>query len=254
MNIPFVTVIINNYNYGEYILSAIKNALFQDYPNNKLCICVVDDCSTDNSWQEIMSLCKFKKKKNWYEGYKDNIKILATRLEFNNGPSVSRNIAINKTLDFTDAYAILDSDDIFYKNKITQCIRMLYSSSNIGSVYADYDILNTETGIVTREYKEPFSLNRLLQECIVHSGSVIKKEALLKCKEITFYDENLRTCEDYDLWLRIAKYYMILHIPEPLTLVRVTPKNSTVSVNKSLWEANWLYVSKKAKKLYGTIQ
>lgn len=245
MKIPFVTVVVCNYNYGQYIKYALQSIVEQNYAKNKLAIVVVDDGSTDNSWQEITGFCKTKEKKWWHEGYAGDVKFLAHRLPFNHGPSYARNRAIEKALEFSDCFAILDADDQFYKNKLSKCVSMLYSNEMVGSVYADYDVLNVDTGIKIREYKEPYSRKRLLEECIVHSGSVIKKEALLDCKEAGFYDEELRTCEDYDLWLRIAAKYMMIHVPEPLTLVRVTSKNSTNSVNKSLWEANWLRIYNK---------
>jgi glycosyltransferase involved in cell wall biosynthesis len=48
-----VSIAINNYNYGRYLRSAIDSALGQTYPNTE--IVVVDDGSTDDSWDVIAS-------------------------------------------------------------------------------------------------------------------------------------------------------------------------------------------------------
>src|SRR5215472_15286712 len=44
---PLVSIIINNYNYGRFLDSAIESAVAQDYSPKE--IVVVDDGSTDNS-------------------------------------------------------------------------------------------------------------------------------------------------------------------------------------------------------------
>jgi hypothetical protein len=148
------------------------------------------------------------------------------------------------TIDKYDCFAILDADDMMYNNKLERCVQDLFSSPNIGSVYADYDIFNVETKTLIREYKEPFDRLRLGQECIVHSGSVIKKEALLATRNNNgFYNRTMRTCEDYELWVRISKIFMISHIPESLTFVRNHSNNSTNTVSKEIWENNWRKVA-----------
>jgi hypothetical protein len=107
----------------------------------------------------------------------------------------------------------------------------------------------TNTG--TYEYREPFDVYRLNQECIIHSGSVITKYALEHVKEDgQYYDELMRTCEDYDLWMRICEKFIAVHIAEPLSLVRVQPKNSTDTVSKQIWNFNYNRVFEKKKARY----
>ena len=47
MESPFLSVIIPNYNYGQFLRRSIDSALAQDWPNKE--VIVVDDCSTDDS-------------------------------------------------------------------------------------------------------------------------------------------------------------------------------------------------------------
>ncbi len=46
-----VTIIVNDYNYGQFVEQAIASALAQDYSRTE--VLVVDDGSTDNSRQVI---------------------------------------------------------------------------------------------------------------------------------------------------------------------------------------------------------
>ena len=54
MDNPRVTILIATYNDEEYLDRAIESAFNQDY-NGPLSICIVDDGSTDNSWDVIGS-------------------------------------------------------------------------------------------------------------------------------------------------------------------------------------------------------
>jgi len=259
MDNPRVTILIATYNDEEYLDRAIESAFNQDY-NGPLSICIVDDGSTDNSWDVIGShfvdsatASKESVKHNDLKIYTehgigrfDNTTYVVIR-QPNGGPSAARNTGIEQTLDDTDIYAILDADDEMYENKISACADVMKKDMDIiGVVYADYDTYHTDTKKIIREFKEPYSRRRLVEECIVHSGSLINKEALITVKEDTgFYDKKMRTCEDYDLWMRISEKYVIAHIPKSLTLVRVTGDNSSFIVNKEVWDRNWSRVREK---------
>ena len=252
MNFPRVTVMIPNHNDEQYIQSAIDSALNQDYLGG-LSVCVVDDGSSDGSWDLINSLFEnidsVERVGDFsiVKGVRNHRSITAVRRPEAGGPSAARNTGIDFTLDDTDIYAMLDSDDEFYKQKVSKCVDVfIRDSGSVGVVYGDYDTYNTSTGIKIREFKEPFNRRRLIDECIVHSGSVVSKEALLETKEETgYYDENMRTCEDYDLWMRISESFMIVHIAEAMTLVRVTGSNSSFIIDSEVWQQNWRRVMEK---------
>jgi glycosyltransferase involved in cell wall biosynthesis len=89
-----------------------------------------------------------------------NCEITAYRLKSQVGPSEARNLAIHNFLNVTDFYAILDADDEYYRNKVSELVNTALHSPNIGVVYGDYDILNVDTGNTVREYKYPFSLKK----------------------------------------------------------------------------------------------
>jgi hypothetical protein len=100
--------------------------------------------------------------------------------------------------------------------------------------------------------KESFSKERLLQSNIVHSGSLVTCKALRDIKdENGYYDNQLMVAEDWDLWIRIAKKYMILHVPELLTLVRSSAKDTTNSIAKETWNRCWKRIGDKVN---GTIR
>ncbi len=237
--VPKVNVIIANRNYGKWLGDAITSVAEQTYKN--LFVTLVDDNSDDDSIEVAKKVVKEK-----------GVEIAICCLDQTMGPSYCRNVAIENSINTTDIYAILDADDMMLPNKISRCVAELMQNPFIGVVYADYIIHNEETGQEHIEYKEPFSKTRLLQECIVHSGALITKQALIDTKdEFGYYDITMRTCEDYDLWTRISEKYMITHIAEPLTFVRAHNNNSTNSVDKAVWQQNWNRIAQKCRSRNG---
>lgn len=256
MDYSRVTYIICNHNYGHYLEGCLKSAINQDY--SPLQICIIDDGSNDNSWEIIESFFPDEEVieqngpnfilKSWTRN--DGLrKLTAIKLDKKYGPSVARNVGIDATIHETDYYAILDADDENYPDKISKCIKILESDSNLGLVYADYHILNVDTGNILYEYKKPYDKQLLYRECIVHSGSVIRKEALEKAKDNTgYYDCNINCGEDWELWLRIADNYTMYHLAEPLSLVRVHQQDSTHSRSKEHWQKCWNYIREKTQQ------
>lgn len=251
-NLPTVTILIANHNYGKYVGSAIQSAYLQTYPNCRLCI--VDDGSTDNSHEVIKNATKDPR--------------FPTEVEFVTpcqGASEARNIGIRMMWDTTDYFLILDADDECYPEKVATFMQKAQQSPDqIGVVYGDYHILNTKTGNVIHESKRPFDAHQLEKECIVHSQALISRDALHYTAEQgvngpNFYDPDLHgpktgtfigCCEDYDLWIRMSEKFMIVHVPLPLSLVRVTGENqSTIeNVTPEVWQANTAHIREKAKR------
>ena len=261
MTLPRVTILIPVHNDEKYIRKAIDSAVGQKY-NGLLQVFVVDDGSTDDSWKIVNDLFESVTKENTVADlqlksgkYKD-VQLTVVKRPLAGGPSAARNTGIKLTINHTDIYAMLDSDDEFYPNKVKKCVNLMSTNPQvIGAVYADYDTHDTNTGKTIREFKEPFSRRRLVEECIVHSGSVVNKTALEAVVEETgYYDELMRTCEDYDLWKRISEKFIIAHIPESLTFVRITNESSTATVDQEIWKQNWLRVMEKLHQRNHEIQ
>jgi len=244
--LPKIVTIISNYNYGEYVESAIRSALDQTYKNHEI-ICV-DDGSTDNSWDFIRgfgadSSCIKSVNKKPMEVFKSGV-LSYLKIE-NSGASVARNTAIALAKN-ADAIMVLDSDDIMRSDKVSRMAEKLFEYDEIGVVYGDYYIFRSNYNKV--EYKQPYSSSALYSNCIVHSGSLIKKKYLDEVsKDGLYYSPELHgpgskkfigASEDYQLWLRLSKVCMMVHIAEPLTFVREHGRNQSMKVTPEIFEQN----------------
>lgn len=97
MTPPLVSILINNYNYGNFLAEAIESALTQTYPNVE--VIVVDDGSTDNSHEVLAE-------------YRDRIQAV---LKPNGGQASAFNAGLEASRG--DFLCFLDADDLFQPNK-----------------------------------------------------------------------------------------------------------------------------------------
>src|SRR5260370_24780920 len=100
MKAPFFTVLIDTYNYGEFIEEAISSALAQDFPASQREILVVDDGSTDDTRQRLLK----------YRG-----EILYLRKQ-NGGQASAFNYGFEQARG--EVIALLDADGILLPRKI----------------------------------------------------------------------------------------------------------------------------------------
>lgn len=101
---PLVSILINNYNYAQFLSAAIDSALAQTYPNIE--VIVVDDGSTDNS-REIIA------------GHGDRIIAI---LKENGGQASAFNAGFAASKG--EIICFLDADDAFLPEKVTEVVRL----------------------------------------------------------------------------------------------------------------------------------
>lgn len=245
-----VTAVIPVHNHCLWVNDAIDSVARQDYPDKR--ISVVDDGSTDSSFDSVVKRL-YKPQGRQYENgvvqvlgklMHTDVLMMVSRLPKAGGPAAARNFGINVGWEDTDVFALLDSDDMYEPGKISKSMEVFKDAPDqVGVVYSDFDTLNPD-GLRLRQWKEPFSRERLVRECLVNCDSLVSKKALEACG---LFDETLRVCEDYDLWLRISERFVLVHIPESLVQIRVGPHSSSSSVAKPLWEENYRRVMMKAQ-------
>jgi glycosyltransferase involved in cell wall biosynthesis len=207
---PKVSVVIPTYNRAHLICRAIQSVLDQTYQN--LEIIVVDDGSTDNTEEIVIN---FKDERIRYIQHSENKGASAAR---NSGIRVSRGEYI----------AFQDSDDEWFSDKLEKQIRAFYKSSpEVGVVYSGFYKVEANKKIYIpsddHAQKKGNIHNELLKGNFVGTPTVlIKKECF---ENVKYFDENIPSLEDWELWIEISKYYNFEYINMPLVYSYSTPNS-----------------------------
>ncbi|MEA5463860.1 glycosyltransferase [Leptothoe sp. PORK10 BA2] len=225
--LPLISVVIPAYNCEDSISSTLHSVFQQTYVTIE--IIVINDGSTD----ETLTVLK---------RFQDSRLHIVT--QSNAGVSASRNRGINMAKG--DFIAFLDSDDLWLPHKLADQMIALQSKSQAAVAYSWTDYIDQDGHFLRQGYYCNFEGNvhqRLLLGSFLESGSnpLIRRTAL---ESVGGFDESLSTCEDWDLWIRLALQYEFVVVPQVHVQYRVVTNSKSFLLDKH--EAGGLSVIKKA--------
>ena len=228
---PLVSIIIPVYNGSNYMREAIDSALAQTYKNIE--IIVVNDGSTDNT-EEIAK--SYGNKIRYYK-------------KENGGVATALNLAIKKSKG--EYISWLSHDDVYYLDKIEKQIKEL-SKLDIEErkntiIYSNYALINEKSEITSKQSFEKihakeklnYPLYPILKGLIHGCTLLIPKNAFDK---IGYFNEKLKTTQDYDLWFKMFPKYNILFMPDLLIKSRWHSEQGSKKIDEATKEADELWI------------
>jgi glycosyltransferase involved in cell wall biosynthesis len=202
---PLVSVVIPTYNCAQYVRQAVESVLSQTYERCE--IIVVDDGSSDDT--------------------KDRLAPVRARIHYiyqaNRGLPAARNVGIRRARG--EVVAFLDADDWWLPTKLQVQLPHFTSSLETALVHCDVTHFDMQTcrflelrrprdEFAGRCYGRMFFSNR-----VTPSTVLVRREPLLA--EGGFDETLVEGCEDYDLWLRLARLHPFAYVPERLVVYRL---------------------------------
>lgn len=224
-SMPLVSVIIPCYNHGKYLPDAIQSVYSQNHPQIE--IIVVDDGSIDNT----RSVCLEHPKVTYI-------------YQQNSGLSAARNTGIKHSKG--DFLVFLDADDWLLDKAVSNNLEVLLKDADIAFVSGGHQVSyedNQHSKIVQYEVNEN-------HYCRLLEGNYIGMHATVMYRRWVFdtfmFDTSLPYCEDYDLYLRIARKYKVSHHTKLIAAYRM--HGSNMSANQSIMLQYTLLVLNKNEK------
>ena len=192
-----ISVIIPVYNRPNLVKRAIKSVLNQTFSPCE--IIVINDGSTDETDRVL-------------ETFKKDIKIITQK---NTGVSNARNAGI-KSAKYR-WICFLDSDDVWHEEKLEKQLSMHNDNPHILFSHTNEEWIRDKKLIKQKKsHKKPsgFCFEENLDFCKIAPSTVMICKSIFD--DVGYFDESLRVCEDYDLWLRILKKYEVGLVKEVL--------------------------------------
>ena len=223
LHLPFVSIIIAVFNKEHYISKTLTSVLQQSYSDFE--VIIVNDGSADKSEEEIL---KFKDSRIQYH-YQEN-----------QGAGAARNKAIS--LAKGTYIALLDADDIWESAYLEEQLKLI-EKHPLTSVYscAIKEVKKDGTHI------KPYSISNQegvydyfessLQTSILHSSSTIVHKSVFD--EIGYYNPNIKSGQDTDLYVRIGLKYQIAFNPKVLVSYTINSDSLWRSIQSTEDRANF---------------
>ncbi len=206
MTTPIISVVIPTYNRADMIGSAIESVQRQTFEDWELII--VDDASTDHTGDAIQKYLA------------GDSRIRCLRQATNRGGNAARNRGITESVGRFVAF--LDDDDTWKPEKLHLQNRYFTARPGVGLVYCGFRYVDFNSKRAIREIKPLHQgnvLNAILRNNILGSPTpLIKRECF---EQAGLFDEDFTSCQDWDMWIRVARIAPFGYIDDALADVSI---------------------------------
>lgn len=210
-----VSVLMNCYNSEQYIQNSIQSLINQTFDEWELI--VWDDASTDNTLSIVNS---FNDKR--IKIYKNDLHI---------GLGLSR-VKAQEYLK-GEYISILDSDDIYEKDKLKKQLQAFNEDKNLSLVTSWYSIIdkkNKEINKIRISNNLSEIKNKLYGDNIFAHSSIVYKR--VEAEKVGWYSNKLEYSQDYDLTIKLIKNNPFFIAQE--YLVKIRDSETSMTRNLSL--------------------
>jgi glycosyltransferase involved in cell wall biosynthesis/SAM-dependent methyltransferase len=200
-----VGVVVTTYNHGHFLAQALESVCAQTRAADV--VLVVDDGSTDNPAAVVAAF--------------PGVRLIRQE---NRGLAAARNAGL-AALD-TSFVIFLDADDRLESRAIEAGLACFARAPDSGFVYGGHRYIDAQGREIGERFESPGEapyLHLLRRNFIAMHGTVMYRRDLLAAGG--GFDEQLRQCEDYDVYLRMARRYPVTGYPDLVAAYRLHGEN-----------------------------
>jgi Glycosyltransferase like family 2 len=217
---PSVAVLIAAYEAAPYVGQAVRSALAQDYPADRLHVVVVDDGSTDGTGDVVAEIAA-----------QHPARVTLVRQENRGSVGAVNRCAEQPAAHDADLLAILDADDAWPAGKIAAQVELLQQRPDVGLVYTDMRVIDGGGAVVQESWLADAhpptgrSLSAFLRENLVTGSSIVVRGAL---RDVLFPIPDDMAWADWWLAARTSQFAEVAYLPLPRTLYRFHGANMSL--------------------------
>ena len=202
---PKISVVVPAYNSQNTISETITSVLQQTFSDFELI--VINDGSTDRTLELLSDVKDARLKVYSYP---------------NGGLPTARNRGIVRATG--EFISFIDADDLWTPDKLELQLQALQQNPQAGVAYSWTICMGNNGNSFHPGVSESFQGNvypQLLVGNFIASGSnvLIRREAI---ESVGYFDESLKSCEDWDYWLRLAPKWEFVVVAKPQIIYRLS--------------------------------
>jgi glycosyltransferase involved in cell wall biosynthesis len=212
--VPAVSIVLPTFNQARWLDGAIESVRRQTFADWELL--VVDDGSTDDTPAIVARYAA------------------EARIRYLPGPRTERAAARNRGIAASsgDLVAFLDTDDRWLPEKLHRQVAALAAARDAGLCYTIARFVDADDRPLALR-KPPRAVAGNLFPALMRANLIIIASVVVRRRcldEVGGFDETLPVygCEDWDVWLRIARRHPITVVDDELTLYRVHAGNTPI--------------------------
>ncbi|GAB4358847.1 MAG: hypothetical protein Kow006_27540 [Gammaproteobacteria bacterium] len=190
-----ISVVIPVHNRAGRIAACLDSVLRQTRPAAE--VIVVDDGSDDETPRILRR-------------FGDRVRMI--RLPENRGVSAARNAGVSAAA--SPWIALLDSDDHWTEDKLEAQWRYLKRNPHYEALQSEEIWIRNGVRVNPRlHHRKPagWIWSQSLERCLVSPSAILMRRSLFEV--LGGFDESLPACEDYDLWIRLARHRVVGLVP-----------------------------------------
>ncbi len=189
---------MNCYNCEKFLKEAIDSVYAQTYKNWE--IIFIDNCSTDKS-KEIV------------ESYDKKIKYYSTP---KNMTLCSARVFAQNFID-GDYFCVLDTDDLWMKDKLERQVNIMNEYSDIGIVYSNTVCFSEQFEVLAYKKKMPSGkiFEKMVENYFFSFETVMVRKEIMDQNNI-YFDNKYDVSSDAEFFTKLSYFTNAYYIDEPL--------------------------------------
>jgi cellulose synthase/poly-beta-1,6-N-acetylglucosamine synthase-like glycosyltransferase len=238
---PTVSIIVPAYNEEKGVRKTVNSIFNQKYPNDKITIYLIDDGSTDNTFESMQQLAK-----------KNDFNVIVIKQKINKGKAAAMNVALKQVK--TTYFACLDADSEINASALYESMAVFESRKKEGvAIVTPVMGVDSPKKVIEWmqkiEYATTMFLVRILSyiDCnYVAPGpfSIYRSDII---KKIGGFSEDTIT-EDQDIAYAIQKeHFKIVQSPHTKVITRVPNTVKSLYKQRNRWFKGSLQCIRKYK-------
>ncbi|MGO9145136.1 MAG: glycosyltransferase family 2 protein [Desulfomonilia bacterium] len=215
---PLVSVVIPVFNGTNFLTEAINSVLSQTFTDYE--VLVVDDGSTDGTWEIIKS-------------YGDRVRGFCKP---NGGVASALNLGIKEMRGRW--FAWLSHDDLWLPEKLERQVAFLKANSQFKACYTDFFIINDKGErlhvIDTPWYPRERAIRELFRGVYINGSTILIERSCFD--RVGLFSEKWRYNQDTQMWLRLLRFFEIGRVADKLVKQRVHAAQDSRNVERHRME------------------